>query len=331
MGVGRVLCVSLPFILTTLSLICLLIVGLAGVTSSNLSLFEVDPKDLSISIADLDALNLGDAGVKRRATPVEDAIDAIGGVNITAAQLNFGDKYSFFLWNYVEVRGDVKTKSAPEFDYASNFTDTSSLSNLTASTGVTVSFPDAVKTGLQAFATLIKWTQVVFIIACGAAAVTILVGLIGFCSRIGSCVTWIVSGISTVAIIAFAALATVTASTVVGVLTASLKNYGVKSSINTSWLAIVWLGAAASLASGLFWLFTVCCCASTSNKHRSRGGDSEKLVGGKGYQPVQDPFRNEPYGGQQPGAYNQQQYAIPMGNVKTNRAQAYEPYSHHAV
>lgn len=346
MGVGRALCVSLPFILTAISLVTLLIVGLAGVTGSNISLFEVVPKDLSISLADLQSLTVkkqlsaanlpinvrGDLTEVR--STISSAIDAASNINITAAQLNLADKYNFYLWNFVEVRGNVTTKTAPRFDYASNFTNTSSITNLAAGTGLTISIPGAVQSGLSTFANLIKWTQVVFIIAGVATIITILVGIVAFFSRIGSCITWIMSAISTAAIVSFATLATITSTSVVGILNSAAGSYGVHSSVNTSWLVIIWIGVAAAIASGLFWLFTICCCASSSGrsgKRHSRGGDSEKVIGGKGYQPVHDPFRNEPYVGQQSGIYNQQQYAIPMNNVKTSRAQAYEPYAHHAV
>ncbi|KFY79638.1 hypothetical protein V501_02057 [Pseudogymnoascus sp. VKM F-4519 (FW-2642)] len=335
MGVGRFFCVALPFILTTISLVCLLIVGLAGVTSSNLHLFEVAPKNLSITAEQFQNLDF-----KQKVKDAADAagidssdVTAVTDFSLTASSLGLGDKYDFFLWNYAELVGDVTTKSKPTFDYASNFTDTTTLEKLTSDANISVTIPDAVKTGLKTFATLVKWTEVVYIIACVTTALTVLVGIAGFFSRIGSCCTWIISGISCLAIIGFATLATVTSSVVVGALTASVKHYGVESSINTAWLAVIWIGAAASVASGLFWLFSVCCCANARKDNRhSRAGDSEKLLGTRGYQPVHDPYQGSPYMGQQSGVYNQQQHAIPMHNVKAaDRAQAYEPYSHHAV
>ena len=331
MGVGRFCCVALPFILTAVSLVCLLIVGLAGVTSSNLHLFEIAPKNLSITLQQFNGLDFKNTADK--IPGIGSSSDgAAGDIALTAPQLGLGDEYDFYLWNYAELIGDVTTKSSPKFDYASNFTNTSSLTKITEEAHVTVTIPDAVKNGLKTFATLVKWTEVVFIIACVTTGITILVGIAGFFSRIGSCLTWIVGGLSSIAIIGFATLATVTSTVVVGALNATVKRFGVTSSVNVTWLVIVWIGAAASLASGLFWLFTICCCASSrGDKRHSRGGDSEKLLGTRGYQPVHDPFRNEPYMGQQSGVYNQQQHAIPMQNVKNDRAQAYEPYSHHAV
>ncbi|KFY08277.1 hypothetical protein V492_06375 [Pseudogymnoascus sp. VKM F-4246] len=338
MGVGRFLCVGLPFALTTISLICLLIVGLAGVTSSNMHIFEIEPKDLKITAEQFQNLDFKqkaeDIANKIPGVDTSDVDDAVNDFSLTAEALGLGDKYDFFLWNYAELRDGATTKSDPTFDYASNFTDTSKLEKITTSAQISVSIPDGVKTGLKTFATLVKWTEVVYIIACVTTGLTLLVGIASFFSRIGSCFTWLISGLSCFSIIGFATLATVTSSVVVGALNATVKHYGVNSSLNTSWLAAAWIGAAASVASGLFWLFSICCCANArKDKRHSRADDSEKLLGtgSRGYQPVQDPYQNEPYMGQQSGIYNQQQHAVPMHNMKTDRAQAYEPYSHHAV
>ncbi|KFY27572.1 hypothetical protein V493_03414 [Pseudogymnoascus sp. VKM F-4281 (FW-2241)] len=336
MGVGRFFCVALPFILTAISLICLLIVGLAGVTGSNLHLFEIAPKDLSISTEQFQSLDfkqkIKDAADKIPGVDSGDVEGAVSEYSLTAAKLGLGDKYNFYVWNYAELVGDVTTKTDPAFDYASAFTDTTKLEEVAKAAGASVAIPDAVKTGLKTFATLVKWTQVVYIVACIATALTVLVGIAGFFSRIGSCCTWVISGISCLAMIGFATMATVTSGVVVGALNGTVKHYGVNSSVNVGWLTVIWIGVAASIASGLFWLFSACCCANARKDNRhSRAGDSEKLLGTRGYQPVQDPYQNEPYAGQQSGVYNQQQHAIPMQNVKTNRAQAYEPYSHHAV
>ncbi len=349
-GVVRSLCVSVPFILTGISIITLLIVGLAGVTGSNLSLFEVVTKDLSVNMNDAKNIDfngkslgdsLSDAGIDTskitgRYIPTEEevnnALDAVGGVNITAEKLGLGDKYNFFLWNFVEVKGGQTIKQKTQFNYASNFSDTSSIDNLAAGTGVDVKVPDAIKDGLKLFANCIKWSEILFLIAIVMQAVTLLIGVTACCSRAGSCVTWVVSTVALAAMTAFAVLTTVTSTIIVGTLNTAAKDYGLQSSVSTTWLAITWVGVATSIASGLYWMFTTCCCkGSSGSKNRDSVGDTEKLMGGsnRGYQPVHDPY--QPQGQQQTGIYNQQQY-YPMGNVKhQDRAQAYEPYSHHTT
>lgn len=54
-NVGRFFCVALPFILTAASIICMLIVGLTGVTKTagDLYMFRVNLTDLSISPASI--------------------------------------------------------------------------------------------------------------------------------------------------------------------------------------------------------------------------------------------------------------------------------------
>lgn len=335
-GLGRSFCVSLPFILTAVSIVCLLIVGLAGVTGSNLSLFEVIPKDLNVNLDQLKDLKIGGDGLDINTDRLKDigintddldaAIAKFGGLDITAEKLGLGDKYNFFLWNWVEERGGNTIKTKAQFNYASVF-NTTNIGNLADGTGASIEVPQTIDDGLKTFATCIKWSEILFIVAIVMHAATLLVGIGACFSRIGSCVTWVVSSVALAAITGFAALTTVTGSVVVGTINAAAEQFGVKSSVNTAWLAIIWIGVAAGVASGIFWMVTICCCKGSVGRGSKRDsrGDTEKLMGGtggRGYQPIHD---------QQTGIYNQQQYAIPMTNVKTSRGQAYEPYSHHAT
>jgi len=326
MAVGRFLCVSLPFLLTAVSLVALLIVGLAGITSSSLPLFTITTKDLSISISDLSSLTSVNA---RSLSALTEAATAGLTTNITATDLGLADSYSFALWNFVATTGSVSVKSAAKFNYAANITNTSSITTLAAANGITLATPTAITDALKTFATLVEWTEIVFIVACVLTGVTLLFGLISFCSRIGSCCTFLVSGVSTLAIIAFAALGTVLGSTIVGTLQIG-RRYGITSSLNTTWLVIAWLAAAASLAAGLFWMFTICCCSpehrARREKHHSTAGGFEKPYGG--YSRVHDPL--VPYPGQESGTYSIPQQSYPMSNVKAHTG-AYEPYSHQAV
>ncbi|KAI1328985.1 hypothetical protein F5Y16DRAFT_139115 [Xylariaceae sp. FL0255] len=56
MGVGRVICVAFPFILTVVSLVAVLIVGLTGVANESLYLYDIDITNLTIPAAQLEAL-----------------------------------------------------------------------------------------------------------------------------------------------------------------------------------------------------------------------------------------------------------------------------------
>jgi hypothetical protein len=354
MGAGRFICVSIPFILTAVSIALTLFVGLSGITGNSIYLFNIEPRQVSISLANLkdladnvklpEGINLKTKRdlVPRVAFDLGDIdtgdidpgaiLNQIGGINITGADLNLADKYEFYLFNYVEKRGDTAVKTSPKFNYADDFRNTTVLADVIKSKGINVDVPGVVEDALNVFANLIKWTEVTFIIAAVSFALTLIVGIFGYFSRVGSCITWLVSGVSTVAIIAFAILASVTAISVVSTLKAIGENYGLKASVNNTWLTLVWIGAACAIASGFFWLFSVCCCKNEKRNKGPKHRDIESPVfGSKGYAPVHDdPFNAESsYGPQQQGIYHQQPYAIPMGNVKTSKPSAYEPYSHH--
>jgi hypothetical protein len=88
MGVGRAICVFLPFAFTTLSLTCLLITGLSGIGGNrqNFYAFSADFKSLSISVPDFNSLSQG-----FNSTSIE---TAFGANNLTAAKLGLADSYS---------------------------------------------------------------------------------------------------------------------------------------------------------------------------------------------------------------------------------------------
>ncbi|PMD33835.1 hypothetical protein L207DRAFT_517863 [Hyaloscypha variabilis F] len=340
MGVGRFVCVALPFGLTICSLICILIVMLAGVTNHNLDMFEVNTKNLSISsnsLANLENL------ITKRFTGLDHLTaaalnNAASGNNITAADLGLADTYKVSLFNYCYQTGTNTTCTKAEFNWAASALNTTAIEKLASTTaGVTVTLPKELTTSLHTFTVVSKWTEVVYIIAFVTCVSELIVGLFGFCSRIGSCCTFLISGISTVAIVAASIMATIQSSIVVGAIDSVAKAYGVHSSIDTSFLATTWLAAAFSIGGGLFWMFSMCCCAADHHKHsnrRSRGGDTEKLIPTGQYQRVGEPADHfHPYAGQQQGVYapQQQPYGVPSNNKPIRASGAYEPYAHAAI
>jgi hypothetical protein len=304
---------------------------LAGVTNHSLDMFEVNTKNLSISSNSL--ANLENLVTKRfisdlTTTALSNAnAAATAGVNFTAADLGLADTYKVSLFNYCYQSGTNTTCTKAKFDWASSALNTTAIQKLASTTtGVTVTLPKELTTSLHTFTVVSKWTEVVYIIAFVTCVVELVVGLFGFCSRIGSCCTFLISGISTVTIIVASIMATVQSSIVVGAIDSVAKAYGVHSSINTSFLATTWLAAAFSIGGGLFWMFSMCCCAADHHKHsnrRSRAGDTEKLIPTGAYQRVGEPDHIHPYAGQQQGVY------APQQPVRGNGA--YEPYAHAAI
>lgn len=348
MGFGRFVCVALPFALAIGSLIAMLVAGLAGVADKSLYMFRANLTDLSISATSISSLintrsvtgDFHDASqLTDGLTGAETADDGSKTSNITAADLGLYNLYDVGLWGYcyTTTTGNRSCTKA-KFNWAANAlnTSTSTLQTLATASGQNVTLPDEVTKAMDTFATVTKWTEVVFIIAYIALAVEILFGIFANCSRAISCVTFIIAGVATVAVCAAASMATAMSVVVVGTVESTAKWYGVKADFNTKFLAAVWIGAAFAIAAGFFWMFTICCCAPDHSSRKSRGLGSkrhldneagEKLMPIGAYQPLHEP-ENTGYYGQQHGNH---QYGAPRYPSGAGRSDlAYEPYSHRA-
>lgn len=327
MGVGRFFCVALPFVLTVGSIIFLLVGALAGVADKSLYIFRINVEDLTIDQANLDNFveNL-DIDLKIRAETKTN--------NITAADLNLAKVYDITLWGYCYTDQDDKRKcEKPRFDWASHSLNTSYIENIGSAVGKDIELPSEIKDSLKAFRHVTKWTEVVFIAAFVALAVEIILGIFTSCSTLMSCCTWIFAGIAAALVCCSAALATAMAAIVAGAVEGTAKFYGVRASINTKFLAIVWIAAAFAIGSALFWVFTICCCKPekrSRNKNRqSQSGEKLLPTGGSGYAPLGNDHE------MQTGYYNQNQsqsqYGAPRYPSGAARSDlAYEPYSHRA-
>ncbi|KAM5355437.1 hypothetical protein ACJ41O_002083 [Fusarium nematophilum] len=325
MGVGRFFCVLLPFALTVGSVIFLLVGTLAGVADKSLYLFQVDVEDLSIDPANVDHL-VDNLSLKTRAIKDE---------NITAADLGLAKYYDISLWGYCYKPDEGKRKCVkPKFDWASETLNTSYIEHFGSAHDVEIDLPKEIEDALKAFTHVTKWTEIAFIAALVALAVELLLGIFANCSRIFSCLTWLVAGIATVLVITAASLATAMAAVVVGAVEGTAKFYGVRAKINTTFLSVIWIAAAFAIAAGLFWLFTICCCKPEhrSSSRKNRNSDGEKLLpsGSGGYAPLGNDHE------MQTGYYNhnqsqsQSQYGAPRYPSGSRSDLAYEPYSHRA-
>jgi len=241
----------------------------------------------------------------------------------SATDLGLADFYKASLFTSCATTGANTVCHPFAYNWAADAANATKFTSLAASAdGITISLPDSLTNALRTFATVLHWTEIVFTIAFVATIIELVLGLFAICSRVGSCCTSIVSCFQALTVIAASIMATVLGSIVVGAMEASAKAYGVTASLNGAYLGITWLSVAFSLASGLFWVFSICCCApdhsSRRDKHRSTAGDMP-LHQTQGYQRVNDPFA--------PTAYSGHQY--PMTQMKGRQADpAYEPYSH---
>ncbi|KAF6820686.1 integral membrane protein [Colletotrichum sojae] len=339
MGVGRFICVALPFILTVGSLIFLMVAALGGVSNKDLYMFRVNLTDLEINPASVQSIVSRDAkpvdfgNYHNRALLTGDGTNAISKAqtdgttqtsNITAADLGLDNLYDVALWGYCTTasNGD-KTCTKAKFDWAAEYLNTSTLETIGTAAGRKIELPDEVTTALSAFKTVTKWTQVAYIIAFVALGLEIVFGIFANCTRVMSCITFLVASLASVAVCASAALSTAMSVVVVGAVEGTAKFYGVSASFNNSYLALIWISAALALGAGFFWMFTICCCApSHTRKERKRQSDGEKLLPTGTYQPIHE--ENGVYKQEQATQYGAPRYA--SGAPRSDMA--YEPYSH---
>ena len=344
---GRYVCVAIPFAMTLASLVAILIGGLGGVIDKNMFMFEVNATDFTISSSQVSSLLNGrspgtptiDARQATTPTPVfhDPAVlggNTGGGINVTGQDIGIYDLYDVGLWGYCyTAHNGTRTCTKTAFNWAEHALNqtTSNVNSLITASGKNVTLPSDITDGLKTFEVVLRWTEIVFIIACVSLGVELFFGLFANCSRAFSCVTFLVAGVATVAVCAFAAMATATSAIVVGVIESTAKFYGVHGSFNTHFLIAIWIGAAAALAAGFFWMFTCCCCApdhhsSRRNRNRDSNGDREKLVPSNAYVPIVGD------GGAYNNSYGRQQFHYASGaNAPAARHDmAYEPYAHHA-
>lgn len=336
MGVGRFICVALPLALTIASLIALLIATLSGVVDKSLFIFSVD-----LSHLNLNAQNLGDIASDLGANGAS-GIDLKPRVEVNPSLLHLGESYEITLWGFcsTDSKGDV-TCTKPEFDWATKRLNDSYLDNIGAVADVQINIPDDIKDALNAFKTGIKWIEIVFIIACVALGVEILLGVFAICSRAISCITWLEALLTAVLTCAAAIVTTALSVVVVGSLDSVGKEFDISASIGTKYLATVWIAAAFSIASAVTWIFTICCCKPdhyNRKGYKHRSGDGEKLMPSRyvSIEPDHEMTGGNYYNQESQYGYfdpNGAQYSQPShypSNGPARSTAAYEPYSHRA-
>lgn len=327
---GRFACVLLPFLLTLASLIALLVAGLGGVTDKSLYMFEIITKNLSMSPESV--VGILDGSEKLEIPRVSDVIGTWNRArqeqsgnnnNLTAADLGLYDQYDVSVWGYCyTAQNGTRECTEPSFNWAAETLNstTGKLNSMLTSTGTNLTVPEEITDAIHVFSTASRWTQIVFIISYIALGVALFFGIFANCSRIFSCITWLIAAFAAVAVGAAAALTTATSAVVVGAIETAASEYKVEANFNRRFLVTVWIAAAFAIGAALFWLFTICCCAPDRSSRRGDAAASEKLAPATGYQRLSEPNGYQGYS--QPYA---REYPAP------SRESAYEPYSHTRV
>jgi len=328
---GRIACIFTPMALTIASLICIILVGLGGTKKGNSTLedfyffkanlrnFTADPSLDLIPGTDIDNKYLTDGLLQAK------------------KDLNLKDYYTVALWNYCS--GDWKDGKI-DYTFCSekkryfwfNPVEVWKLND----TGVENLFPKELTNGLKLYKKVAHWMFVTYAIAFFLTLTEVVVGFTAIFSRWGSFATTIIASIATFFTIAYAIIATALYATLAGSFNHVLKPYGIRGTLGHSMYVTIWIGVAFSLAAGLFWLFSVCCCSGRSPyNHKDRAG------AGKGRVRVEKtPYTYErvgsPYLGAREGQAGQ---SVPMLNLPAglggsnhqSKTGAYEPFRHEHV
>lgn len=175
------------------------------------------------------------------------------------------------------------------------------------------------KKGIDAYSRVARFAFSAWVIAAILTAVEFVVGIFAVLSRWGSLVTTIVSAASTIFIIAAAGSSTAIYLALAGVFRSVLAPYNIKASLGSSMFSVVWLAVAFSVASGFFWMISICCCSGKS--------PHKKVVVEKApytYERVASPY----LGAQQSGV---ESHAMAPVGAHGGHGAAYEPYREHRV
>jgi len=306
---GRFACIFTPMVLTIASLISLCLVFSGQLNKGNslqndLYFFEADTKNFTENPNILPNENIDSK--------------LLNALKNSASAKDLKDFYKIGLWNYCE--GDTDNKGVDTVTYCSprqtafwfNPIEVWDLSNTTVQT----LFPKELKDGLSAYEKVAKWMFAAYTLAFWITLAEIVLGIFAIFSRWGSFVTTIASTASSIFIIAAAITSTALYGALAGSFDTSLKEYGIKGSVGTKMLAVVWLAVAFSLGAGLFWLFSTCCCSGKSNK-------SKKMVVEKTpytYERVASPYLGARDGHEDTLPLN------PMPHGGPSQNSAYEPF-----
>lgn len=245
------------------------------------------------------------------------------------------DFYDIGLWGYCAGNktstGDFKvdfcskTKSEFWFDPVTIW-GLNSTSNATSSTNGTSDaiLPTSLQKALNTYKAVSKWMFIAYIIAFGATVLELIVGLFAICSRLGSCVTSLISSFAFLITAAASITATAMFAVFLGAFNTALKQYGMHGALGKNIYVATWLATAFAFAGTFFWLFSSCCCAARSPYHGDRSSRGRVMAEKAPYTYERV---NAPYAGNAgPAApYSQQQHNVPM---QTFHQDAYEPYRH---
>lgn len=316
---GRFVCIFVPMVLTIISLVFMIMIGLGGTNSNNnylSNLYFMQINTTSVT-SDPDFNH-------NKANAVTDPNDK------TADGLIYIENfYTISLWNYCAGNGDNVTRSAlaigqhsaQSFDFCTGrqlqfafpWRDIWGLSS-DAQNRV---FSEAFAGSIDAYSSRTsRWMSTLYILSVTAIGIEILVGIGGLFSRLGSLFTTLSSLVTLSLTFAFALLTTLTYFGMVATGTLSFVSTDIGLKIGPAIFVYMWLSVACSLVGTLFWAFSSCCCSGRPREPRGKHNGArspytyERMSETNLVPPAQNAAHAERVGGYAP------------------QASAYEPYRH---
>lgn len=346
---GRFACIFTPMALTIGSLALLIAVGLGGTNKNNDGL-----NNLYFFRANTSHINATNSNINIPDNFLTKSLHLNNSTNAATNTTAIKDFYHIGLWNYCS--GDFKNntdtfddKNADKTDDVTNCTSRKAQFwfNPVEVWGLNQTQADAIfgkelTHGLNVYKSVAKWMYISYIITVIATAVEIVVGVLALFSRWGSLATTIVSSISSIFLMSFALTSTILYATLVGTFNHALKQYNIHGTVGHNIFVLVWLAVLFSWASGLFWLFSSCCCSGRSDRIKGYGDPANNRNGGfRGkqtpytYERVESPFLSHGANNQhlQPSyqsSPNPQSQGVPMQSLGGKNT-AYEPFRHGAT
>lgn len=241
--------------------------------------------------------------------------DLIKELDSVASSKQLKDFYQVGLWSYCE--GDIANDgtetitwcSARKFQFHFDPVAVWELKN----TSVQELLGDKFDKGMNAYAKAAGFMNWAFVITLVLTAVEFVVGFFAIFSRWGSLVTTVISTAQTVFALAAAATATAIYGALTGVFESVLRPYNIDASMGSKMLSVLWLAVAFSIASGFFWLVSVCCCSGKSG-HKKVVVEKTPYT----YERVSSPAFGQ--------SGHQLQNQKPFGQPQHQTATAYEPF-----
>ncbi|TGZ80889.1 hypothetical protein EX30DRAFT_306985 [Ascodesmis nigricans] len=331
---ARFACIAAPMVCTIASLICVLLLLLAG---TNDKLSGLDGVYITrVTSEYLKALEKLDNALGNN---LPDLGSGFSDVDLRNADLE--DFYSSYLWSY--CYGDVdnsgssqsyKTQDCSKTSIKYTFDLEGIINEDADSDKDKIKFPENVQKVQKGVAAVSKAMITSYILGFAATAITAVVGWFGLLSRWGSCVTTLFADVAFFFLLIASACATFLTYSLHGAFNKAFDEFGVDAKVGTKWMEITWIATAFSLGAAVFWLFSTCCC---SGKKQSVMGEKEPkkpkgaAVGKSGaysYERVASPYM---------GVNDSQGQGVQMqtyGNAATSPygvAPAYEPMRHQQV